>query len=110
MDGLRFREICESDYAQMKELHEALFPVRYGEDFYQCITRGQGLNGAPIISWLAVDTSACQVVGFVIAQFVPTRQCEDESLLDRHADEVCYIMTLGTRPGHGRRGEPASTH
>lgn len=103
-NNIRFREIEEADHDQLKELHDQLFPVKYSETFFRNISQKQGLDGQPILSCIAVDINTCRIVGFVIAQFVNYRQCEDEGILDPAADEICYIMTIGTRPDQARNG------
>jgi hypothetical protein len=104
-DVLRYRELNLTDYDEIKQLHELLFPVRYSDHFFNCIVRGKGLNHQPIISRVAIDISTSYIIGFIIAQFNLYSTCDDENLLDKDAKEVCYIMTLGTKPEYARTGD-----
>ena len=35
LNTLEFRSVVEEDFAQIKKLHEDLFPVRYSDTFYR---------------------------------------------------------------------------
>lgn len=42
-DTVEFRSVIEEDFAQIKKLHEDLFPVRYSDNFYSDVcSSGQG--------------------------------------------------------------------
>ena len=93
--SLLFRSIEEKDYDVIKRLHEEFFPVRYSDTFYKDACKGIGINQMPLYSIVAT-TSDDEVVGFLLAQFLPTKYSEDKVIFsyNRPIDQ-CYILTLG---------------
>lgn len=104
MEPILFRQIQESDFDQIKALHEDFFPVRYADSFYVDSCKGLGVHGAPLFTSIAVGNSG-NIVGFIFAQFIHVDECE-HVLLDRNCSvsEVCYILTLGLKQSHRRTG------
>ena len=101
---IKYRDLQETDYDELRELHELLFPVKYSESFFRNVVRGIGPNMKPTMARVAVDTDSSLMAGFVIAQAVDIADCEDEGLFDTSPSEVIYVLTLGTRPEYTRRG------
>ena len=61
---LHFRPLQESDHDQIKSLHEELFPVKYSTEFYDSVVRNRTINGAPLLSRVAIakgfdDAESC---------------------------------------------------
>ena len=106
--SIKFRNLLEADYDELRDLHELLFPVKYSESFFHNVVRGIGPNMKPTMARVAVDTDRSVMAGFVIAQAVAVADCEDEGLFDTSPAEVVYILTLGTRPEYARRGIASS--
>lgn len=94
-ESLLFRSIEEKDFDAIKKLHEELFPVRYNDSFYIDACKGIGINRKPLFSIIAT-TNDDEVVGFILAQFLPTKYSEDNVIFsyNRPIDQ-CYILTLG---------------
>lgn len=102
-----FRPIQESDYQQIKALHEEFFPVRYSDSFFLDVCKGKGLHDGPLFSRIAVNSYTHEIVGFVLAQILPyPDRCDDSDLfaIGQNPKNVCYILTLGMRPAYRRFG------
>ncbi len=103
---LLFREIEETDFQPIKDIHSLLFPVSYGDNFYKSVCSKKGTDGLPIISIIAVSRVNGQIIGFILAQISSVRNAEESNLFyTRSADDLaCYILTLGALPSFRRRG------
>ena len=104
IDRLKLRTIKEDDFFEIKELHEELFPVRYGDAFYQDAVRGLGMGGGELFTLLAIDNE--RIVGFIFAQVIITQRNEDKDLFlsGMESPEICYILTLGVKQEYRRAG------
>lgn len=97
--AIAYRPIVPADLPLLREVHEELFPIRYEEEFYECVVAGDG-----VMSWAAVDTARPdELVGFVTARVVPFSESEELIGCELCSDDVdlclVYILTLGvTRP------------
>ena len=72
------RELCPSDCAQVRQLHEESFPIRYGESYFKRITE----RSNPLVcGWFNENTT---LVGVVVARLVAPHELdpEDGPLLD----------------------------
>lgn len=107
-----YRQICEKDKQDLKELHEELFPIRYLDSFYEDAVRSKGLHGRDMFTSIAVlheESGHEKLIGFVLAQLIATDSCEDSGMFGgKEPQEVLYILTIGLRKefrrgGHGRR-------
>lgn len=94
-----YRPIRPSDLEVLKEIHKALFPIRYESEFFLNVVNGRG-----IVSWAAVDTSrpdghGDDPIGFVTARVVVATESEMEDMLGydmlKTDRTLVYILTLG---------------
>ncbi|KAH9305152.1 hypothetical protein KI387_009556, partial [Taxus chinensis] len=94
-----YRPIRPSDLEVLKEIHKALFPIRYESEFFLNVVNGRG-----IVSWAAVDTSkpdahGDELIGFVTARVVVASESEAEDMLGydmvKTDRTLVYILTLG---------------
>lgn len=100
--SLSFRSLEEKDFDIIKKLHEEFFPVRYSESFYVDACKGIGINQMPLFSIVAT-TSEDEVVGFILAQFLPTKYSEDNVIFSyNRPEDQCYILTLGLQSKYRR--------
>jgi ribosomal protein S18 acetylase RimI-like enzyme len=51
---ISFRPLCPGDFTEIKALHDALFPLKYSDYFFQESCAGHGMGGRPLYSALAV--------------------------------------------------------
>lgn len=108
--AILYRQIREDDFAEMKELHEALFPVKYSDSFFRDIVAGRAVRGGlQLFSSLAVKKihEKEEIVGFILAQTMSISSCDDVNGIFESTDEpnqVCYILTLGLRRDQRRSG------
>ncbi len=79
MEALKFRKIEIDDFAEIRALHDDLFPVKYSDSFYFDSCRETGLNGVHLFTNLAIHDS--KIVGFIFAQFIPLQNCEDNCII-----------------------------
>jgi ribosomal protein S18 acetylase RimI-like enzyme len=114
---LVFRTIEPSDRIAVQRLHEAWFPVNYGDDFYDDLVAGRPTSfGEPFYSCVVATTNsqtesdeeACtlrhntsDIVACVIGTFLNTSRLPDtlQTLLvsdKRRYSRLFYIMTLGS--------------
>jgi len=105
MDSLLFRSIEEKDFDIIKKLHEEFFPVRYNDQFYIDACKGIGINHLPLYSLVATTKNDDEVVGFILAQFLPTKYSDDNIIFSyNYPDDICYILTLGLSSKYRRYG------
>ena len=90
IDGIRFREICEADFDDIKALHEEFFPVRYEDRFYCNAVRGIGLRGGKLFSSIAVEVDCAtekeEIAGFILAQLFSVDEMEDKDIFSSHKE------------------------
>ena len=90
-----FRALRQSDLPAVMELHRSLFPVQYTESFFnKLFTSGYFCEVGVDASGEIITVATARVVGQFDASATPTQEA--------------YIMTLGVRPSHRRRGLGAS--
>lgn len=103
-----YRKIRPSDLVVLKEIHEALFPIKYEADFYMNAVHGRG-----IISWAAVDTSRSdpycdELIGFVTSRVISPSVGEELDMLgyeiSKSERSLIYILTLGVIPPYRNSG------
>ncbi|KAJ7519348.1 hypothetical protein O6H91_20G035200 [Diphasiastrum complanatum] len=103
-----YRPIRPSDLEVLREIHEALFPIKYEMDFFLNVVHGRG-----ILSWAAIDTSRsdCQgdeLVGFVTARVVKVTESEEADLLGYEVFNMertlIYVLTLGVVKSYRHHG------
>ena len=110
LKNFQFRPLRSGDFAELKKLHEELFPVRYLDSFYEVAVRGVGLDGRQLFTVAAVTFDKGQevIAGFILAQFLNYNRNSTETtgLFDTDSEplEVCYILTLGLRDIYRRIG------
>ncbi|MCO5613046.1 hypothetical protein L7F22_067320 [Adiantum nelumboides] len=105
---IAYRPIRPSDLDVLRELHEALFPVKYDADFFLSVVYGHG-----IISWAAVDTSRAgplqdELVGFVTTRVVSTAEIDTTGMLGYELvtseKDLVYILTIGVTKSYRNKG------
>lgn len=109
---ISYRPIRPSDLDVLRELHEALFPVKYETEFFLNVVHGHG-----IISWAAVDTSRAgclhdEIVGFVTTRVVSTAEVDTTGMLGYELanaeKDLVYILTLGVIKSYRNLGIASS--
>lgn len=109
--GYEFGVLKPDDFAEIKQIHEELLPIRYAERFYEEACLGFGLRKAPLFSQVARNADG-NIVGFILAQFINASECEDPELIVTKDDksvfdsqyDVMYILTLGCKDECRRKG------
>lgn len=102
-DSISFRSLIESDFEDIKALHDELFPVKYSDLFYTESCAGKGMGGRPLFSSVAISNS--RIVGFVLAQFVDLEHVDERYIIGQgNPLDVCYILTIGVRPEYAKLG------
>ncbi|KAH7415000.1 hypothetical protein KP509_14G022800 [Ceratopteris richardii] len=105
---IAYRPIRPSDLYVLKELHEALFPVKYETEFFLKV-----VHGVEIISWAAVDTSRpgplCdEIIGFITTRVVSTADVDASGMLGfeftKSEKDLVYILTLGVIKSYRKLG------
>ena len=124
LDNIIFRSIRESDLAELKELHEEFFPVRYNDDYYDSACREVGMNNGFLCTCIAECAITGQIAGFLFYQYISLDDCDDQdliaedilpSLLPKTATNsslgngkecqcVSYVLILGCRQEWRRAG------
>ena len=88
---ISFRPLRQSDLPAVMELHRSLFPVQYTESFFnKLFTSGYFCEVGVDASGEVITVASARVVAQFDASATPTQEA--------------YIMTLGVRPSHRRRG------
>eukprot|EP00246_Nothoceros_aenigmaticus_P018622 TRINITY_DN981_c0_g1_i2.p1 TRINITY_DN981_c0_g1~~TRINITY_DN981_c0_g1_i2.p1 ORF type:complete len:261 (+),score=30.99 TRINITY_DN981_c0_g1_i2:308-1090(+) len=96
---ISYRPILPSDLEVLKDIHEALFPIKYESEFFTNVVHGLG-----IISWAAVDRNRSdanreELVGFVTARTMTATEAEEADMLGYEYGNtgrtLIYILTLG---------------
>eukprot|EP00250_Pteridium_aquilinum_P003063 c13397_g1_i1 orf=831-1742(-) len=109
---ISYRPIRPSDLDVIRELHEALFPVKYETEFFLNVVHGHG-----IISWAAVDTSRAgllrdEIIGFVTTRVVSTEEVDTTGMLGyelaKAERDLVYILTLGVIKSYRNNGIASS--
>lgn len=109
---ISYRSIRPSDLDVLRELHEALFPVKYEAEFFLNVVHGHG-----IISWAAVDTSRAglqhdEIIGFVTTRVVSTGEIDTMGMLGyelaKTDKNLVYILTLGVIKSYRNLGIASS--
>eukprot|EP00053_Salpingoeca_punica_P009382 m.84081 g.84081 ORF g.84081 m.84081 type:complete len:404 (-) comp15006_c0_seq3:667-1878(-) len=103
---LIFRPLIRTDLKDVRALHEALFPIRYPNTFFETACD----ENSPYYTCMAWDASTERVAGVVIAQMISPEFCdrEDQALVvDMRAfgpeARLMYILTLGVDERYRRR-------
>ncbi|KAI5066534.1 hypothetical protein GOP47_0019158 [Adiantum capillus-veneris] len=105
---IAYRPIRPSDLDVLRELHDALFPIKYDADFFSSVVYGHG-----IISWAAVDTSRAgllhdEIVGFVTTRVVSTAEIDTTGMLGYELGtsekDLVYILTIGVIKSYRNKG------
>uniref|UniRef100_A0A7N0TBR8 N-alpha-acetyltransferase 60 n=1 Tax=Kalanchoe fedtschenkoi TaxID=63787 RepID=A0A7N0TBR8_KALFE len=104
--SISFRPILPSDRQVLEKIHSDVFPIRYESEFFQNV-----VDGRDVISWAAVDRSRQdglddELIGFVTARIILSRDSEIEDLLraSRSEQALLYILTLGVVKEYRNRG------
>lgn len=108
---LVYRNVLPKDFKQIKQLHEDLFPVKYGDQFYINTCASIGMYDKPLYSMIIEHHNI--IVGFVFAQFIDYPQsAEDKDLFhkSKHPACICYILTLGLLEKYRRFGRFTSAY
>lgn len=106
---IEFRPLQEDDEAQLKDLHEQWFPVKYHDDFYANAVRNRMAGtDEPLHSCVAVCKG--RILGCIIGAFICRSKMSGGKMADllvpnpdRHK-LMFYIMTLGTVKSLRNRG------
>lgn len=103
-ESVVYRKIQPTDLIPLKALHEEFFPVQYSDSFYVDACQGIGIRNGPLFTSIA--TIGDEIIGFVLAQFIPYAECEDNSIVESSGriTHLCYILTLGVKRSHRRSG------
>uniref|UniRef100_A0A7N0UAC5 N-alpha-acetyltransferase 60 n=1 Tax=Kalanchoe fedtschenkoi TaxID=63787 RepID=A0A7N0UAC5_KALFE len=103
---ISFRPILPSDRQVLEKIHSDVFPIRYESEFFQNV-----VDGRDVISWAAVDRNRSdglddELIGFVTARIILSRDSEIEDLLRPSGSEqaLLYILTLGVVEEYRNRG------
>lgn len=99
-EPITFAEIEPKHRDKLVEMHEELFPVSYSKQFYNKAIKKEGLRGGPLFTSIAFQkrNGVDEMVGFVMAQFLPILKCDERcELFDGMSEPplVYYILTLG---------------
>eukprot|EP00249_Psilotum_nudum_P014880 c25047_g1_i1 orf=419-1354(-) len=109
---IAYRPIRPSDFEILREIHEALFPIKYEAEFFWNVVNGHG-----IISWAAVDTSRSglqcdEIIGFVTVRVVSTTEIDASDMLGYELTKtnrnLIYILTLGVIQPYRKLGIASS--
>lgn len=104
-----FSEIEPAHRQRLQELHQELFPVEYSEKFYDNAVQKVGIRGGKLFSSIACQerNGSLEMVGFVLAQFIPSQECDETfNMFDAGGEPqfVFYILTLGVDKSLRRSG------
>ena len=109
--NISFRQIQPEDHNDIKKLHEEFFPVRYVDAFYDDAVLGRGIGGQPLITIIATvpmekNGKSSQIIGFIFAQFMATRRCDERNLFyaTNTPPKLFYILTLGVKQEYRKLG------
>lgn len=109
---ISYRSIRPYDLEVLEKIHCDLFPIRYETEFFHNV-----VNGRDIVSWGAVDRNrpngqSDELIGFVTARIVPTKESEVEELLRFDSSNsnrtLVYILTLGVIESYRNLGIASS--
>jgi ribosomal protein S18 acetylase RimI-like enzyme len=104
MENILFRTIRQSDFEEIKKLHELFFPVRYTDAFFVDACEGKGVNNGNLQTTIATKSS--RIIGFIFSQFLKINESEEYHIVqeDSNISESLYILTLGVSHEYRRTG------
>lgn len=107
-DSIVYRKIQSSDLIPLKTLHQEFFPVQYSDSFYIDACQEKGIRNGFLFTLIA--TIHDEIVGFLLGQFIPHNECEDNAIVESNnrITHLFYILTLGVTKEY-RRSRIATT-